>query len=677
MRMRKKLFIKIICLTAAFICAFSFAAPSKPVRAAVTYTVDTANTDATFTALQSFATYEGAYQYFSSLTDRDSVLRDSDGRVYAMKEGMAITQSSDSTLIFSGKLDGGITAYCQNGYAAYYNSTDSGKNVTITISGYTGVCSVNSVILIPSAHMYPRCTSSDPSRYFLDYYTKNADGDLLHYLSTYSSSSGRMSASYITVDKAPSFMVAGEKYYSTDGFTYYTDPFNAVSGSNPAGTHLIYYKWLSYRSRTNYTEAELNSFLAYKNVNYRSQITCAYLGLGGTYLEAQSLYGVNAAMELAFANHESAYGKSNFAVDDNNFFGVGAFDSNPSLAASYTGAQIGILSHAKTYMNRGYLDAYAYINGSLGTAYYDVSDKTTGYISSYAGDSRYFGASPGNKAIGLCVKYASDAFHGEKVAARMYEIDKYLGSKDYGIYTIGLTNTNANAYSAPDASSWVLYKYTSKDPNRSAGNLSYGPTGMPVIILGETGDFYKIQSDMPVNADGYACNSWNYDYDLSVAYVLKSNIDIWFTAGDLDDVTDVEVELTSDVYSINRTGKTVTGVSAQTAISNFAAAFANGSVKLFENNAEVTEGYVKTGMTVKIYDSNGTLVTGYKAVVTGDINGDGSITTTDLVTLRRYLAGLVTLNQTNIKACDLNSDNAVSITDLVIMRRYLAGLASL
>jgi len=63
-----------------------------------------------------------------------------------------------------------------------------------------------------------------------------------------------------------------------------------------------------------------------------------------------------------------------------------------------------------------------------------------------------------------------------------------------------------------------------------------------------------------------------------------------------------------------------------------------------------------------------------KGYETGDLNGDGLINITDLVMLRRYLAGVAELNEGGIKAADLNNDGKVNITDLVILRRRLAGL---
>lgn len=56
----------------------------------------------------------------------------------------------------------------------------------------------------------------------------------------------------------------------------------------------------------------------------------------------------------------------------------------------------------------------------------------------------------------------------------------------------------------------------------------------------------------------------------------------------------------------------------------------------------------------------------------GDLSEDGLITSTDVVLLRRYIAGGydVTLNP---KAGDLNGDGIVTATDVVFLRRYIAG----
>lgn len=60
--------------------------------------------------------------------------------------------------------------------------------------------------------------------------------------------------------------------------------------------------------------------------------------------------------------------------------------------------------------------------------------------------------------------------------------------------------------------------------------------------------------------------------------------------------------------------------------------------------------------------------------VEGDLNDDSKMTTTDLVQLRRIIAGLDSGNEKAVLAADMNGDGKVSTTDLVKIRRMLAGL---
>ena len=56
----------------------------------------------------------------------------------------------------------------------------------------------------------------------------------------------------------------------------------------------------------------------------------------------------------------------------------------------------------------------------------------------------------------------------------------------------------------------------------------------------------------------------------------------------------------------------------------------------------------------------------------GDLDGDGVINTTDVVLLRRYIAGGYGV-EISEKAADLNGDGILNTTDVVLLRRYIAG----
>ena len=62
------------------------------------------------------------------------------------------------------------------------------------------------------------------------------------------------------------------------------------------------------------------------------------------------------------------------------------------------------------------------------------------------------------------------------------------------------------------------------------------------------------------------------------------------------------------------------------------------------------------------------------AVTRGDVSGDGKVSMMDLLVLRKYLAGITELTETQMKAADVNNDGKVSMMDVLWLRQYLAGL---
>jgi beta-N-acetylglucosaminidase len=640
------------------------------------YTVDLAKTDGTYALQATYQTYSEANAAFSQSTAADLVIRDATHKVIAMKRGMVITRSSDATLVLTPKFPSGLSPYVTNNIVTFYNGTSAdGTTVTFPIFGFVGSCSVSQVLLIPGAFIYDPTGGfggTTSGTYKFDYYTKDASGNLVHYLCRYNATTGSTYYQSITVDKAPAFMTTNVRYYSPDSLHYYTSPYDAaankVSAASYAGLHAIYYQMVSYRTKTSYTATQLDSYIAL--IKGSSSV---YYGKANEFITYQNLYGVNAAMEMSFANLESGYGTSTYAVERFNLFGINAGDANPDDASYYASVADCIAYHTRYVLSRGYFDAYAYINTALPPAFYDVPDDTrdgTWYTSgSYKGDGAYFGAYTGNKYSGVNVRYASDPSHGEKIAGLMYTLDSKLGLSDYNRYSIGLTNQTAYAYEKPDAASNVLYKIASK----STDHTSNYPVGMAVTILGESGDFYKIISDMPLKAytDGtvYACNVWDYDHDASVAYVKKDCITL--VRNNLDAAPP---KITSQVYDIDDTGKTISKIELGTKVTEFAAGFENGTVRVFDGDAEATSGTIMTGMTVKAYDGEGALMDSYTAVVTGDVNGDGSSSISDLIRINRHLLGLEKLTGAALLAADLDNSSAVTISDLVRINRCLLGL---
>ncbi len=289
--------------------------------------------------------------------------------------------------------------------------------------------------------------------------------------------------------KAPSWLVPGT-YYSPDGIHFYTDldMKNPVLDNGVPGEFYSYFQYLNFRSKSNYTGAELNSFLT------------GYLGAtgvnssvmkdqGDTFVNSQNTYGMNALLFYAFAAHESDFGRSTISTTKLNLFGYGAYDSNPSNAATYTSIQDGVDRHMGIQM-RFYLD--------------------------YLNNNKFYSSNLGNKGVGLNTKYASDPYWNVKIAGHAYRIDKTLSSKDINYYQIGiLSEDNRSIY---------------KDRSLTTSYLSINPRAKnyPVILNNIKNDIYQINTSNPIESGSLVTSSNTsavvYNFNNSVAYIAKAQV---------------------------------------------------------------------------------------------------------------------------------------------------------
>lgn len=92
----------------------------------------------------------------------------------------------------------------------------------------------------------------------------------------------------------------------------------------------------------------------------------------------------------------------------------------------------------------------------------------------------------------------------------------------------------------------------------------------------------------------------------------------------------------------------------------------NMKYTITKNNQKINENdYISTGCEIQINNKQ------YYLIVKGDINGDGKVTGTDLVKVRRYLIGLETFTPVEKVGAILSQRNDVSINDLAKMRKII------
>ena len=401
--------------------------------------------------------------------------------------------------------------------------------------------------------------------------TPFSSGDLVFYTDTITGSFCK------PLGKAPSWLSPG-KYYSSNGIEFYydNDLTNPVFNNGVIGKYYNYYNYLPLRTKTNYTASELNSFLRTILTTEASQEKSVIFGNEQLFINAQENYGMNALVLLAHGILESDYGRSTYAqlpanletgvvvrdaisgeiltkpdptnpenkinitvkefcltnpygkyideYDDmryclgrNNIFGWGAYDSDPNNAAAFPSLEAGINEHMGRNL-RFYLDAM---------------------------NKNHYASNLGNKGVGINTRYASDPWWSVSIASMIYQIDKYLGFKDYNYYQLGILSDTSNR----DTFRSQSLEIKNYDINSKATNY-------PVVILEDHLNSYKVQSTNPINEytneDNskqiqivvspndpsyikpvtwtpsriyrYSSSTEKYDWNLSFDFIPKSNI---------------------------------------------------------------------------------------------------------------------------------------------------------
>lgn len=136
--------------------------------------------------------------------------------------------------------------------------------------------------------------------------------------------------------------------------------------------------------------------------------------------------------------------------------------------------------------------------------------------------------------------------------------------------------------------------------------------------------------------------------------------------------TKVPSILTSSIYTIK--GTYVSKITAGTTVSTLLSGLNEGAYCKVYNGNSVVSGTtsVGTGMLVKIMDGD-TVKATYTIIVTGDTNGDGNITITDMIAIKAHVLKKSTLSGVYAIAADTNGDNGISVTDFIQVKAKILG----
>lgn len=423
------------------------------------YTVSKALSDGTFEHFDKYKYLSEAEQIMEEDNDPDLVVLYIERYVVSMKYG---------AVNFKTKTISETTTLAQVGfrYPTYINGNYNVDGIFLKTDGiitYGMIAGVKFEVLTNEIELIPHVQAHNG----YSYYT-NESGELVHKIAYVITDNSHQTIG--PIDIAPDYLMEGTRYYSYDNHYFYTDIITMTDDlTNGVWEHALnadtpyynYYQYVSFRSKTNYTADELNSY-----INSKVSSSSGLYNKGQDFINAQEDVFINGAMEMTFAIHESGWGNSAIAKDKNNFFGINAYDSDPYNSATT----------------------------------FDTAEECIEYHASYTLGARYFnpnffvgyGTNFGNKQQGMNYKYASDAFWGEKIAKHYYNLDKALGFKDRNSYQIAFLDINTIGYFGESTDSPIVY---------DSSEYNYYGLEIPFVIMRQTDDFYVLQLPLGLNND--------------------------------------------------------------------------------------------------------------------------------------------------------------------------------
>lgn len=132
------------------------------------------------------------------------------------------------------------------------------------------------------------------------------------------------------------------------------------------------------------------------------------------------------------------------------------------------------------------------------------------------------------------------------------------------------------------------------------------------------------------------------------------------------------------VSTTYRVSDRIRGVAPETAAGDFLSAFSAEGVSLSLVTAAglPVSGHVGTGNLLQLIRSD-TLAASYSVVIRGDVSGDGTINSLDLLKIQKHILGVSTLSGAAAEAADANADGEVNARDLLRTQRHILGLTTI
>ena len=138
-----------------------------------------------------------------------------------------------------------------------------------------------------------------------------------------------------------------------------------------------------------------------------------------------------------------------------------------------------------------------------------------------------------------------------------------------------------------------------------------------------------------------------------------------------DEGSRLSATLSSDVYRIQE--ETIHCVSIGTTAAQFCANLSSQNVQLLKDGMPLNDrDTIGTGTVLQLLQG-AQVVRSWNIIVTGDVNGDGAISISDMLMVKSHILGKTVLDGIQGQAADTNGDHGISVTDFIQIKAHILG----
>ena len=135
-------------------------------------------------------------------------------------------------------------------------------------------------------------------------------------------------------------------------------------------------------------------------------------------------------------------------------------------------------------------------------------------------------------------------------------------------------------------------------------------------------------------------------------------------------------QITSILYTVS--GDVIRKIPIETTVKTLLSNLDGGKYcVVYQGEKQVREdALVGTGMVVKLMQGQKVKAV-YSVIVTGDTNGDGKISITDMLAVKAHILQKTLLSGTGLQAADTSGDGKITITDFIQIKAHILKKSSI